>query len=212
MSVARVKLGPPAGLPGPLPEGERLLWQGRPDWRALARAVFHVRGMSIYLAAVFAWCLYGVWQDGGGALDIARYAGLAVAPVALAFAYAWLTSRGVTYTITDQRVVLRIGIVLPLTINLPYSRIETAAMTVRADGTGTISLLLTPGEKLAYLLLWPHARPWRLARPEPSLRSVPDAARVGQILARALAASAEMPAPVAVPVQTTQHEQSAVLA
>jgi hypothetical protein len=48
-------------------------------------------------------------------------------------------------------------------------------------------------------MLWPHARPWRMARAEPSLRAIPDAAHAGQILGRALAASADMPVPVMVP-------------
>jgi hypothetical protein len=39
-------------------------------------------------------------------------------------------------------------------------------------------------------MLWPHARPWRMARTEPMLRGIPDVSRVSQILARALAASA----------------------
>ena len=52
---------------------------------------------------------------------------------------------------------------------------------------------MTEGDKVAYLLLWPHARPWRLSKPEPMLRAVPDAARVAAILARALAAAASQP-------------------
>jgi len=38
---------------------------------------------------------------------------------------------------------------------------------------------------LGYMLLWPHARPWRFARPQPMLRSVPDAQAVAAMLAEA---------------------------
>ena len=38
------------GLPEPLPRGERLLWQGRPDWRQLALHAFHVRKLAFYFA------------------------------------------------------------------------------------------------------------------------------------------------------------------
>ena len=31
------------GLPEPLPRGERLLWQGAPDWRVMAREAMHLR-------------------------------------------------------------------------------------------------------------------------------------------------------------------------
>ncbi len=188
------------GLPGPLPAGESLLWQGKPDARALARQVFHLRGVAIYLAVVVAWSGISLVWDGADAMTVAlsvlKYAGLALLPVVMAVAYAWLMARTTTYTVTSKRVVLRIGSVLPVTINLPYARIESAGLSAAPDGTGNIALLLNPGDRLAYLLLWPHARPWRLARSEPMLRCIPNAARVGQLVARALAASAGLPAPV----------------
>jgi len=58
---------------------------------------------------------------------------------------------------------------------------------VYADGTGDIPLTMIGADRIAYLNLWPHARPWRIARPEPMLRAIPDAARVGEILSGALA-------------------------
>ena len=42
------------GLPEPLPAGERVLWQGAPQWRTLAVEVFHVRAVAIYLVAMLA--------------------------------------------------------------------------------------------------------------------------------------------------------------
>ncbi len=44
---------------------------------------------------------------------------------------------------------------------------------------------LAEGDSIAYLHLWPHARPWRAARPEPMLRCVPQAAQVAQLLSQA---------------------------
>jgi hypothetical protein len=85
---------------------------------------------------------------------------------------------------------MRVGIVLTVTFNLPFKRIEGAGLMLRgADGHGDIPLTLARGERIAILQLWPHARPWRVARPEPALRCLPDAAAVGQVLARAWAAS-----------------------
>jgi len=192
-------LPPPTGLPEHLPPGERLLWQGRPDWRAFARNVFHVRGLTVYLAAIVVWCAVSTGMDHGftaqTALSVARYAAIAATPVLFLMGYAWLIARSTTYSITSKRVVMRQGTVVPMTINIPYARIDTAALSTKPDGFGDISLLLIGKDRLAYFMLWPHARPWRMAKSEPSLRSVPDVASVGQILARALAASANMPAP-----------------
>ena len=54
----------------------------------------------------------------------------------------------------------------------------------RSDGSGDIPLALTPGNRIAWMLLWPHVRPWRMLKPEPTLRAIPDAADVAAILAK----------------------------
>ena len=74
--------------------------------------------------------------------------------------------------------------------------------------------------KLAFLQLCPHARPWRVSSPQPTLRAVPEAASVGRILASAMAAEVGVEvAPFAVqndwaadhpaPVQPRGHAEAA---
>jgi hypothetical protein len=58
-------------------------------------------------------------------------------------------------------------------------------MNDTGNGTGDITLALAGDDKIGFAHLWPHARPWRLAHPEPMLRCVPHAKEVGQILSRA---------------------------
>ena len=187
------------GMPERLPPGERVLWQGRPSWIMLAQSAFHLRKLALYFAALLTWYAVVTFMSNDSTaaamLATARMSGIALIPLALVAIFAWLTSRATTYTVTDRRVVLGIGIALPMTINLPFNRIASASMSLDANGSGNIVLALLPGEKLAYLAVWPHARPWRMARPEPMLRSIPDAAHISDILARALAASARMPVP-----------------
>ncbi len=190
----------PQGLPSRLPEGERLLWQGVPDWRAMALRVFHLRGLAVYFGVIVAWCLVSGLMDGTPAPDLAlstaKLAGLGLVPIAVLALYSWGVGRSTVYSITNKRVVLRMGLVVPMTMNLPFAQIESAGLRDGKSGIGDICLSLAPGVRLAYLMLWPHARPWRMARAEPSLRAIPDAAHVGLILGRALAASANLPAPV----------------
>lgn len=184
------------GLPGRLPAGERILWQGSPDWRVMTRRVFHLRGLAIYFGVLVAYTAVRAVQAGTPLLELAlttaKFAGLAMVPVALLALYAWGTHRATTYTITNRRVAIRLGIALPMTINLPFARIDGAGFQGARDGSGDIVLQLARGERLAYLMLWPHARPWRLAKAEPMLRAVPNAARVAQVLARAMAAEADV--------------------
>jgi hypothetical protein len=94
---------------------------------------------------------------------------------------------------------MHFGVAFPMSFNIPYSKIASAALTANADGSGDIPLQLLPGQKLAYLVMWPNVRPWRMKRPEPMLRGLADVQPVAQLLARALAASASMPvAPIPV--------------
>ncbi len=108
--------------------------------------------------------------------------------IGIAVSLAQLSARTTVYTITDRRVVMRIGIVLTVTFNLPLPRDpERRPARDGADGTGDIALQLKAPDRIAYLHLWPHARPWRMARPEPMLRCVADAAAVAKIAVRRLA-------------------------
>ncbi len=181
---------PVYGLPESLPEGEKILWQGAPDWRAFAMQVFHVKAIAIYGAVLCAWRLVTVLYDGYGiaaafssAFSIALLMALAVGLFCL---LAWLIERTTAYTITNRRLVLRIGVALSITINIPFKIIASAGCRSMKDGTGNIALTLQGTNKIAYAHLWPHARPWRFARPEPTLRAVRDVERVSAILADAL--------------------------
>ena len=207
------------GLPGPLPSEEHVLWQGRPCWHTLARRAFQVRKLTVYFALLLVWYLASA-LDSGEDMRTATFAtlrmiGVALVPLALIYAYAWATSRSTLYTITDRRLVMSIGIALPMTINLPFGKVHSAAVEMFPDGHGSIVLKLPPTDRLAYLMLWPHARPWRMAWAEPMLRAIPDAARVSQTLARALAASAGVSVqatPLGVDSLQTARPQTSVLA
>lgn len=186
---------PIPGLPAPLPAGEAILWQGRPDWRALARGALHTRAIAVYFGLLLAWGVASRFaegeQAGETAIAMLELCGMGVLAISLLTMFAWLSARTTMYTITARRVVLRIGIALPVTIQIPFSKIESANVKAAADGSGDISLALGPDQHIAYLVLWPHARPWRFRHPEPTLRGLANAGEVAPILGRALAAASE---------------------
>jgi Bacterial PH domain len=185
---------PTRGLPELLPPGEQMLWQGSPDWRSLAVRAFHARKVAIYFAAMLLWRVVSGLTEGqsiANALGAAVWLlPLAIAATGILVLFAWLASRAAVYTITSRRVVMRIGVALPMTINIPFRLIESAQFTVFGDGTGDIPLRLVPPDRIAFLVLWPHCRPWRAGRPEPMIRSIPDAVAVAQLLSKALASAA----------------------
>lgn len=182
---------PVRGLPEELPAGEQLLWQGSPDWKPLARRAFHLRKLVLYFAALVVLRLVvmagGTATAGAMLISALWMVLLGATAIGLLAVVAWLSARSAVYTITSQRVVMRVGIVLTLSFNIPFKRIAAAGLHLEADGSGDIPLTLSGEDRIAWLHLWPHARPWRLARPEPMLRSVPQAAEVAQVLATAWA-------------------------
>lgn len=179
----------PHGLPGPLPKGERILWQGSPGWRQLALRAFHCREVAIYFAVFAAWRGATGYAEGGVELAIGR--ALSLLPIAalslgLLALLAWATARCAVYTITDRRVVFSIGVALTATLNLPLKSIERADLKLTGDGSGDLTLGLGRDTRVAFLTLWPHARPWRVKNPEPTLRALPDPERAASVLAEAL--------------------------
>jgi hypothetical protein len=194
------------GLPEALPEGERILWQGAPDWQRLAVRAFHVRKLAVYFAIILALRASAVLTGGGTAWDalvaVAWLVPLALLGIAITAVLARLSARTALYTITNRRIVMRIGIVLTVTFNIPFRAIQAADLRVDRDGIGDLPVTLKGPDRIAYLQLWPHARPWRLARPQPMLRSVRNARAVAAILSAAWSeatGAAAQPAPAAAP-------------
>ncbi|MBU6377615.1 MAG: PH domain-containing protein [Gammaproteobacteria bacterium] len=180
---------PVRGLPAALPAGEYILWQGAPQWRSLAMNAYRLRQLTAYFAViVMARAVYLVWTGSTVPEALRGCLGpavLSIACLAIIAGIARLSARSTWYTITTRRLVIRQGIALASTINLPFKAIVSAQILSRKDGSGDIVLELERAQRVSYLWLWPHVRPWRLTHPQPALRCLADAARTGEILGRA---------------------------
>lgn len=181
---------PLPGLPDRLPQGETMLWQGSPEWRDLARSAFHVRKVGAYFALVLAWQLASGLRSGASLSDLAAtslwVAALAAAAVAILCVLAWLYARGTIYTLTTRRIVIRSGLALPVTLNLPLALVESAAVAGNGGRSGSIALKVARPNRVAWLVLWPNARPWHFNDPQPMLRCIDNVAEVSRTLTRAL--------------------------
>ncbi len=184
---------PQLGLPERLPEGEKLLWQGAPDWRTLAIHAFHVRKLAVYFAVILALRTLFALSEGSHiselVISLAILTPLAGIAIGLITLIAWLTARTTTYTITDQRIVMRIGIVLSVTFNLPFKSLDSVGIKRFANGAGDLVTTIGSLDRIAYAHLWPHVRPWKLAKPEPMLRSILNVASVANTLTQAMKAA-----------------------
>jgi Bacterial PH domain len=189
---------PVPGLPAELPADERMLWQGSPSFTSLALRAFHVRKVALYFLALMLWRGASALADGDTARLAAAHAlwllPMALIAVGLLSAMAWHASRGTLYTLTTRRIVMRFGLALPMSVNIPFRIVETAGLRCWRDGSGDLTLRIGGSDRIAYLHLWPHARPWKLARPEPMLRGVAEPQAVAALLADALAGTPDLKA------------------
>lgn len=200
-----ITVEPIPGLPEDLPQGEELLWQGRPSTWALAQSAFGLSWVMGYFALIAVWRGFATAADGTiaeatGAAILFLLIGAAVSILLLGMA--WIQARNTLYTLTSHRVVMRVGAALTLTLNLPFNQILSAGLDLRRSGTGTIALQTKRGPaRLSYFALWPHVRPWRMRITEPALRCIPDAKRVAGLLAEAAETRVSQPtvAPVSAP-------------
>ena len=137
------------GIPGPLPPGETIVWQGKPAFRSLARHLCRVDGVALYFTIVLVGTAAIAALHGSTAAQL----GLTMAPLlaaaagALAFllGMAWLIARTTEYTLTTRRLVIRSGVALPAILVIPYNAIASAAVTLHKDQTGDLPLAMKPG-------------------------------------------------------------------
>lgn len=186
-------LEPIPGLPEALPAGEVLLWQGAPAWTEIAQRVFLIRWVMAYFLLLAGWdilnaALWGASMTAaiGSAAILLLVGSIAVGILTLLAKVAAKTS---VYSITTRRLVLRVGVALPITINIPFVAIAGADLRNCKDGHGDIVLELLPSHRISWIALWPHCAGWSVGRPKPMLRGVADAADVARILGEAVAST-----------------------
>ncbi|MEM7076877.1 MAG: photosynthetic complex putative assembly protein PuhB [Pseudomonadota bacterium] len=187
---------PEPGLPEKLPEDERILWQGRPEVWALTCEALNLRWVIGYFVLVWLWWA-GTLTDqipfAAALLAAAPLLGIGAVTALLLLALGWAQARATMYTITDKRVVMRIGAALTMTLNLPFTRIVNANLARRRTGVGTLAFELQGHNKFSYLVCWPHVRPWHFRTPQPALRCIADAENVARIFTEAAEARVHAP-------------------
>jgi hypothetical protein len=185
---------PIRGLPAELPKDEHLLWQGAPEWKSLAVRAYHVRKVAAYFALLVAWRVGMGLYNGHAAADIALSCLLLVTMGTIAVGVlsllSYLNARSTVYSITSRRVILRHGVAVPLTMNIPFRLIDSADLKTHGDKTSDIALGLPATERIGYIITWPHVRADKITRPQPSFKSLTDGRKAADALGAALAAAA----------------------
>lgn len=182
---------PIRGLPGMLPPGEVIVWQGAPQARLLALTAFRIPWVAGYFGLLALWALADLVARGGSATGLILTGSLGAGCIGLLSVLAWASARTTVYTLTNRRLVLRIGIAVPKCINLPLGVIGAIDLAEHGAG-GDVALRLNGPARLGILALWPHARPFHITTPQPTLRAIADAPAIAALIAQHCRATAPM--------------------
>jgi len=166
----------------------------------------------VYFAILFVWSVWAAISEGstvGAALmNAARLLPVALVATGLLTSYAWLVHRTTVYTLTNRRLVMRFGVALPVTLNIPFAIVGIAGVKIYGDKTGDMPLALSGADRVSYFALWPHVRPWWTAKPQPMLRSVAQVEQVSATLRDALRLAARSRAIAGARVEEQARHQS----
>ncbi len=193
-AVLEHEFEPVQGLPQVLPRGEHIVWQGQPEFASLAVGSFHAWKLAAYFAALLVIRAGIQYSDGVAVAEIlSNTFGLVMlsgVAIALLLLYSARAASSSIFTITNKRIVIRTGVAVSVTVNLPFKLIEAADLRLRKDGSGDIALGIDRRERASYVLLWPMVKPFRWLSVRPVLRGIPDAESVAALLAAALSENA----------------------
>ena len=187
---------PVPGLPETPPQGEEILWQGRPDWWALSRESLSLGWVAGYFVFLALWRFVAVIdlmplpQAIGASVPFLILGGIVIA---LLLVVGVVQALSTVYTVTNRRVAMRIGAALTVTLNLPYTQVANVALKQRRDGTGNISFDLMGETRISYLVCWPHVRPWLIRKVQPTLRCIPEPEKVARLIAQSAEARVMTP-------------------
>ncbi len=187
---------PVPGLPEVPPEGEHILWQGRPNWWQLSWESLSLPWVAGYFVFLALWRFVAVsdLMPLGQAIGASvPFLILGAIVLALLIVIGWVQAVTTLYTVTNRRVAMRIGAALTVTLNLPYTQVANASLSLRKNGTGTIALETMGETRLSYVMCWPHIRPWFMRRTQPALRCIPEAEKVARMIAEAADARVAVP-------------------
>jgi hypothetical protein len=188
------EIEPVPGLPGRLPDGEFIVWQGQPELKTVMTRLLRARWFAVYFAIAALWSVaVGINNSESAWALLGRMTFIAVAAAimfGLMFLYARAVAKTSLYTLTNRRVVMRVGIAISASFNLPFKQIVGADFRVGNDGSGDVALTLKAGHGLSGSVFFPHQRGGLWRKLSPQMICLNEAKTVAEKLATQLRAYA----------------------
>ena len=174
-----------------IPEGESILWQGKPSFWGFSWYFFGLKLLAFYLiilSVVFAARLTVTDFFTAFVVDFLPFLLSGILTSCILMALAKIQSQSSVYIITENRVIIKSGAALSFLISMPFKKIKAVNLQKRKGSLGTISFELNSGKRVPYISCWPSVRPWRFKKTEPAFSCIENVDEVATILRKSVMA------------------------
>ena len=183
-----------------IPEGESILWKGKPSFWGFSWYFFGLKLLAFYLiilSVVFAARLTVTDFFTAFVVDFLPFLLSGILTSFILMALAKIQSQSSVYIITENRVIIKSGAALSFLISMPFKKIKAVNLQKRKGSLGTISFELNSGKRVPYVSCWPSVRPWRFKNTEPAFSCIENVDEVATILRKSvMAGRVSLQAPV----------------
>ena len=181
----KTKFEAPKNILDAIPNGESILWKGRPSLWGFSWNLFGLKWITLYLgilsivsvARFFASDFYTAFF-----FDFLPFflSGIFVSIILIGLAATQPYST--VYIITENRVIIKTGAALSFLISMPFKKIKEVNLQKRGASIGTISFELLSEKRVPYISCWPSVRPWKFKRTQPAFSCIGSVDEVATIL------------------------------
>ena len=181
----RTKFEAPKNILDAIPNGESILWKGRPSLWGFSWNLFGLKWITLYLsmlsivsvARFFASDFYTAFY-----VDFLPFFLSGIFASIILIGLAATQTYSTVYIITENRVIIKTGAALSFLISMPFKKIKEVNLQKRGASIGTISFELLSEKRVPYISCWPSVRPWKFKRTQPAFSCIGSVDEVATIL------------------------------
>ena len=181
----KTKFEAPKNILDAIPNGESILWKGRPSLWGFSYNLFGLKWITLYLsilsivsvARFFASDFYTAFY-----VDFLPFFLSGIFASIILIGLAATQTYSTVYIITENRVIIKTGAALSFLISMPFKKIKEVNLQKRGASIGTISFELLSEKRVPYISCWPSVRPWKFKRTQPAFSCIGSVDEVATIL------------------------------
>ena len=181
----KTKFEAPKNILDAIPDGESILWKGKPSLWGFSWNLFGLKWITFYLsilsvvsiARFFASDFHTAFY-----IDFLPFFLSGIFASIILIGLAAIQAYSTVYIITENRVIIKTGAALSFLISMPFKKIKEVNLQKRGASIGTISFDLFSKKRVPYISCWPSVRPWKFKKTQPAFSCVRSVDEVATIL------------------------------